>query len=388
MTISFFSNFLNDHQLPFCKELIAKVGEENFHFIAHEKIASDRVAMGFEDMNDTYPFVIKSFEDREQEQKAQRLMTNSDVVIIGSYINMPFEERMELNKLTFRYNERILKKSMFLWFHPLVQKSIYRQWTKYRKKKLYTLCASAYTASDLALFGYPKSNCFKWGYFPVVKEYDSIESLISYKQEEGTERQKNVSILWVGRMIDWKHPEYPVLIANKLKQEGHEFSLDMIGLGPMEDNIKQLIKKFDLSDCVSLLEAMPPSEVRKHMELSDIFLFTSDQNEGWGAVLNESLNSGCAVVANKAIGSVPFVLKHMKNGLIYNNSFDEAYRQVKKLMINKELRTQLGIEGYKTMSTMWNAHDAVENLMLLIESLNNNQDLSILDGPCSKVCKI
>ena len=49
------------------------------------------------------------------------------------------------------------------------------------------------------------------------------------------------------------------------------------------------------------------------MEKSEIFLFTSDKGEGWGAVLNESMNSACAVVASHAIGSVPFLLKDGEN---------------------------------------------------------------------------
>jgi glycosyltransferase involved in cell wall biosynthesis len=61
---------------------------------------------------------------------------------------------------------------------------------------------------------------------------------------------------------------------------------------------------------------MAPEAVRDHMEAADIFLFTSDFNEGWGAVLNESMNSACAVVASHAIGSVPFLLKDGENGFI------------------------------------------------------------------------
>ena len=49
MTITFFSNFMNIHQLPFCEEIINRVGEENFHFVANSKMDPDRVQMGFED---------------------------------------------------------------------------------------------------------------------------------------------------------------------------------------------------------------------------------------------------------------------------------------------------------------------------------------------------
>ncbi len=52
-----------------------------------------------------------------------------------------------------------------------------------------------------------------------------------------------------------------------------------------------------------MLGAMSPDKVRAYMERADVFLFTSDFNEGWGAVLNESMNSGCAVVASHAMVS-------------------------------------------------------------------------------------
>ena len=43
--------------------------------------------------------------------------------------------------------------------------------------------------------------------------------------------------------------------------------------------------------------ALKPADVRKEMERADIFLFTSDYKEGWGAVLNEAMNARCAIVA-------------------------------------------------------------------------------------------
>ena len=80
-----------------------------------------------------------------------------------------------------------------------------------------------------------------------------------------------------------------------------------------------MIREKKLEDCVHMLGAMSPDEVRKHMEQANIFLFTSDRNEGWGAVLNEAMNSGCAVVASHAIGSVPYLIKNGNNGYIYEN---------------------------------------------------------------------
>lgn len=386
MTVTFFSNFLNDHQLPFCMEMVERLGENKFHFVAHEKIDPERVAMGFADMNEMYPFVVKSYEGGCQEEMAKKLMLDSDVVIIGSYRNMPFDERLKQNKLTFRYNERLLKTGDWRWLDHRVHMYVWTQWTKYRNKRLYELCASAYTARDLSLFGFPKSKCFKWGYFPVVKEYDDVDAVMLAKRQTELKHSQDVSILWVARLIEWKHPEYPVLIAKRLRQDGYRFSLDMIGIGKMRNEIQTMIEKYQLQDCVRLLGGMPPADVRKHMEASEIFLFTSDRNEGWGAVLNESLNSGCAVVANRAIGSVPFLLENGVNGLIYNNSIDDAYMSVKRLMDDADLRRKLGKAGYATMTKKWSAKNAVSNLFTLISSLQCDTGVTpIKDGPCSKI---
>ena len=104
MKLVFYSNFLNDHQLPLCLEFVNQHGSGNFYFVAHQEILQERLDLGFEDMNEKHPFVVKSYKGGNEQEFAQRLMIEADVVIIGSYINMPFENRMKLNKLTFRYS--------------------------------------------------------------------------------------------------------------------------------------------------------------------------------------------------------------------------------------------------------------------------------------------
>ena len=121
------------------------------------------------------------------------------------------------------------------------------------------------------------------------------------------------------------------------------------------------------------------------MEASDIFLFTSDRNEGWGAVLNESMNSGCAVVASHAIGSVPFLMKNEENGLIYRSGdVDDLYAKVKKLIDAPKMRRQLGENACRTMESAWNAHTAAQRLMALSQDLmQEKRSARFADGPCS-----
>ena len=66
MKVVFVSNFLNHHQLPFCEEMIKRLGKENFKFIATEKIPDERIKLGYEDMNNIYPFVIRAYENQKE----------------------------------------------------------------------------------------------------------------------------------------------------------------------------------------------------------------------------------------------------------------------------------------------------------------------------------
>ena len=142
-----------------------------------------------------------------------------------------------------------------------------------------------------------------------------------------------------------------------------------------------------LSDCVEMLGSMPPEDVRTHMENADIYLFTSDFNEGWGAVLNESMNSGCAVVASHAIGSVPFLVQDGENGLVYQNGSQEHLeQQVKKLLDDIVLRKRLGEKAYETITTLWSADVAAYRIIELSNRiLNGDKPFAVHDsGPCSR----
>ena len=117
------------------------------------------------------------------------------------------------------------------------------------------------------------------------------------------------------------------------------------------------------------------------MEASEIFLFTSGKSEGWGAVLNESMNSGCAVVANKAIGSVPYLIKDGENGLTYNGTEKDFYEKVKGVLGNRKTIAKLGKSAYITLLKTWNADVAARNLVEII--LNGDNDSLGGEGPCS-----
>lgn len=305
----------------------------------------------------------------EQEEACRKRIMDSDVVLFGgvdeeSYI----VERLAAGRLTVRLSERLYKSGQWKAVSPRGLRKKYKDHTRYRKKNVYLLCYGGYVASDFQIVRAYPGKMFKWGYFPALQEQD-VNALMQSKKER-RERTGKLSLLWAGRFIDWKHPEYALRAAAQLKKEGYSFTLTMVGGGEMEEELKAMAEREGLGDVVEFAGFKTPKEVRLYMERADIFLFTSDYKEGWGAVLNEAMNSGCAVVANCAIGAVPFLIKPGHNGLIYpNRSYAVFYRHIKALFCNKEELERLGREAYATIFKEWNAQNAAKRLLPMLEGL-------------------
>lgn len=377
MKIAFFSNYLTHHQTPFCEEL-QKLGGVSFTFVACEPIEQERLAMGFEDMN-RYPYVLRAYEGEQEQKKAEKLCLDCDILIHGSAPDKFLLSRAESGKPMFKISERMFKKGQYQVFSPRTIKRMKNTHSSFKNKQAYLLCASAFSSDDFAHFGAYKNKAYKWGYFPEVKKHDDIKALINKK--------KPASLLWVARMIELKHPEYVVSVAKRLKEEGYNFTLDMIGNGVLEGKIRTEVISKGLEDCVKLHGSMSPEEVREHMEQAETFLFTSDRHEGWGAVLNESMNSGCAVVASHIIGSVPFLVTHGQNGLIYKDgNVSDLYKKVKFLLDAPEQRKQLGKEAYHTLEKQWNPENAAKRFYCLAAAVLRGEHIPELfeDGICSK----
>ena len=377
MKVVFVSNYYNHHQAAVSQALYT-LTDGQYTFVQTEEMEAERKNMGW-DSSQSPSFVKCSYSDKEARQECLRLIKEADLVIAGGSptVESLIQGRIKSGKLLFRYSERVYKNE-----HAVRQRwlrGIKYHLCNFPYKNVYLLCASAYAAADYAKTRNFVGKAYKWGYFPEMLTYGNMDALLQKKTP--------ASILWVARMIDWKHPEVCLAVAKKLQEDGYAFSMDLIGSGVLADEMQKQIEADGLADCVHLLGSMKPEEVRAHMEGARIFLFTSDFNEGWGAVLNESMNSGCAVVASHAIGASPYLLQNGKNGLLYKDGdTDDLYRQVKYLLDHPEKQTEFGKNAYETLAQTWNARTAAERVLALAQCiLSGDKNPELYEsGPCSR----
>lgn len=374
--IVFISNFLNHHQYPVANELYHLTGGE-YRFIETEPMPEWIKKGGYSEY-ENLPWLVQVWRDEVAPGIVERLTLEADVVVWchNLYINL-ICERLRRGLLTFEFGERWFKKGLLNVFSPNLLKSQFYYHTHFFNKSLYRLNASAYAANDLRLLLSFRNKMFKWGYFTSVPEFekDNLEAVRDVSR---------LKLLFVARFLSWKHPELPVLVARELKKKGYDFEINMYGTGPEYKKIQYLIEKYDLVDVVNLCGNRPNSEILAEMRKHDIFLFTSDRHEGWGAVLNEAMGSKCAVVASDEIGSVPFLIKNNDNGMIFKSkSIKDLTTKVEYLINNPQKCRLMGDRAYHTLKNEWSPRRAAENFLQLIQAINGGCPNKIKDGPCS-----
>ena len=375
MLIVLVSNYLNHHMLPLCFEL-DELSNHHFRFVATSGVPEFRKELGYKEMNALYDFVIEGNKDKKTKQETIKLCNNCDVLIYGSAPYEFYIGRLLRHKLTFRYSERVLKRPFSVTNTPKRFVKFFARDAFTQYKYHYLLSASAFAAYDFYRFGAFKNRALKWGYFPQCRTYE-IENLIS--------RKKKNSILWAGRMISFKKPLLPVEVAYELRELGVEFNMTLIGGGELYDEVNDTINKNHLSENVALKGTMSTEEVREQMEQSEIFLFTSNEEEGWGAVLNEAMNSGCVAIAYSGIGAVPFLVRDGENGIMFQEHNAAGIAQKCKTLFDQpELLRKMGKNAYETIYNSWNAAKAAERLIKFVEGIGSKTPIVFEDGPLSK----
>lgn len=310
------------------------------------------------------------------------MVSEADVAIFGACSTKYLYKRLDCNKLSFIFSERVWKKGYYSAINP---KNIWRMYRKYRKNKtknMYVLCASGFLAYDLKIIGFPVSKCFTWGYFP---PFDVLDTSMVLSKKNDT-----IRILYAGRFIKLKHVEDLLYASHKLKQCGVSFEVVLLGDGEEREHYCDLIDKLEIKDFVQVKSSVPQAQVREEMKKAHLFFFGSDYNEGWGAVINEAMNSLCVPIVSHSAGCSSVLIKQGFNGYVYHlGDIDELANRMQSLFENRSKLEQLATNAYNTIASCFNAKVAAERFLSIANDLLYGNPLHhYIDGPMSMAPEI
>ena len=390
MKIVFYSLILNNHQANVADELWELTGH-SYCFVELANLQAEHRKGDTHDYGDC-PYLLRAWQSSENYARAMKLARTSDCCVFSGVQALPFQrERMKLGLLSFDMSERWLKRGILNLFSPAIMKMFLAYHIgRWNRKPIYKLCCSAFAACDQHKVGTYRGRCYKWGYFTRVEKFND-------KETPRCTETSTTSFMWCARYLDWKHPELPILLAHRLKDKGYCFVIDMYGSGEYEKTARQRASDLGVTDVVRFMGIKPNDELLADMRKYNIFLFTSDKNEGWGAVANESMANGCVLVASDGIGSSPYLIDDGKTGLLFKSpqtssnidkpdmaALDELCEKVEYLLNNPSKRQEIQQRSLALMQNEWNPRVAAERLLVLIDCLRNDQKLPYSEGPCSK----
>ena len=377
MKLTFVTNFVHHHQLPLADEFYRLLGE-SYHYVATQALPDWLIKGGY-DPSLERPYITRTYLSKEDMRMARNFIDESDVVIMGDAPSFWAKKRNAEGKVTFYCTERIYKKRIPWIKLPLHAYRYYKKYSQY--KNTYLLCASAYAYSDFSLTRCFVGRAFKWGYMTKVNYKSKVEITRNKTSISGIR-----TFMWCARFLKWKHPELPIKLAARLKAKGYSFHIDMYGSGEEFESIKGMIQNMGVQDCVSLCGNLPNEMILREMKKHEIFLFTSDRNEGWGAVLNESMSCGCVPVACEAIGSVPYLIKDGVNGLKFKScDIDSLEKVVCEILDNPSCIERMSTEAFYTIYNIWSPRNAAYNFIDLAQHILDNRlgEYNRCDGPAS-----
>lgn len=142
---------------------------------------------------------------------------------------------------------------------------------------------------------------------------------------------KKTILVSVGRLVPTKNYQLLLRVCTELKKK-YQFELWIIGDGPDRDELERIIDKYEL-DCVKLMgkKDNPYTYVRQ----ADIYVSPS-VCESYGLAIQEALILGVPFVAIKCPAIAEIFDEQC--GLLVNNSFEELYSAIEKMMTDEKYR--------------------------------------------------
>ena len=191
-------------------------------------------------------------------------------------------------------------------------------------------------------------------------------TLISYlaNSSEEIEFEDNyINILTIGRLVPQKGIDIAVRVCKSLRKENYNIKWYVIGEGPEEKNIFDLIKKEQLEDTFILLGKKNNPYI--YMNKSDIIAQTS-RYEGKSIVLDEAkILNKCILCTNYP--SVHNQIKNNENGEVVEFDIGNICEGIKKLIDHPNIRLKY-MNNLKL--TDWDNKEEINKLYEIINIKN------------------
>ena len=179
-------------------------------------------------------------------------------------------------------------------------------------------------------------------------------------------------ILSVGRLVAFKGFEQLIDACAELTRRGIDFTCQIIGDGPLHDDLQKKIDMLNLSPRVNLLGSLSQETVLEKLRSADIFALASvtdrqGANDVFPTVIIEAMAAARPVVSTRLAG-IPESVIHGETGLLVSPGDTSALSQaLEQLIRNPELRARYGCAGRARIELHFRIEQTVAPLLQLLK---------------------
>ncbi len=178
-------------------------------------------------------------------------------------------------------------------------------------------------------------------------------------------------IVAVGRLIAKKGFGELIRACRLLVERGKSFRCEIIGEGPLEDELREQINQLDLQNFVELLGTRPQHLIRERLAAGTVFVLPSVVEADGGmdnlpTVIMEAMASGLPVVST-AIGGIPEMVIQNETGFLVPPGDAAALAgAIVRLFDDIDLAQRLGERGSQRAKELFSIGKNVHSLLALV----------------------
>lgn len=306
ISLYFWQNCISPHQLPYIKELHKDKRISKVYLIAPVGVSDSRKKMGWENLDNVEEVEIIISTDKNVIDNL--FITNQENSIhffsgihadkyVFEYFKISLNYNIKRGLITeppFDYKIPLFfhKIRFFLFDYKYISKIDYVFGMGDKAVKYYNLWSKKW---KVFLFGY----------------------CVNYKLHFNSNHQaENLRFLYVGSLIKRKNVSLLIKGIGKLKEESG-FSLDIIGDGIEHDKLINYVQENNLNDKVHFIGKLSMGDIYNKLSEYNVLILPS-VHDGWGAVINEGLQSGLFIISSDNCGAKTLI-ENSNRGIVFKN---------------------------------------------------------------------
>jgi colanic acid/amylovoran biosynthesis glycosyltransferase len=177
-------------------------------------------------------------------------------------------------------------------------------------------------------------------------------------------------IVGIGRLIAKKGFADLIRACRLLAEREKLFRCEIIGEGPLENELREQVQQSGLQNCVTFSGARPQSKIRQRLAAANVFVLPSVVDPDGGSdnlptVIMEAMATGLPVVSTDVGGIPEMIIENETGFLVQPGDAVTVADRIEKVIIDRSLAQKLGQAGYVRARELFSIEKNVRELYAL-----------------------